>query len=442
MNLPDFAFFSTYSLVINWTEWSPLYVTNRIIALIILSECAFDSCKLFHIAIRYEKSNPLRSSIKDLFRIEDSLKSQDFIHVGVRLINWTFHLKLTFMLALIASGQITTLLCVVLLNILCILTSIHFCMMICKYSVFKSRLVATYRVFLEISLLFFFFSCLIERIGYLASHQDTILKLSIYSEGMVMFCMILCILLQLINNIVEICLCLKSSSCKKKPNSLTLQQLEKKLKETVFASDYIQTLEMIQSTKERKKSSILPQSIEKRRIKMKPLVDGTAESTEELPQSSRLLLSKRDEGQTPFSLGSEKKKITVKLEAESTTSLTKNCTDQNSEGVETTKSQSSSKGFKFFNPIIAALRAKSDKKTETELQKQTRRKIKITGFSRAPKASLPSIELFVPEASIPFSTPRLDRKAQNFVQNIPSTVSINQVVNPTTNIHEEKKGKD
>lgn len=421
--MADFTFYSSYNLTSAWSELTWTNIGNRILAVILLSECVADSCKLFHVALRYSKANPLRSSLSDLLRLEDGLCEQDFVHIGVRLINWTFHLKLTLMLAIIASGQIPAGLCLCILLIFSLITSIHFFRMICKYGVYKSKVTATYRIFLETSLLFFFAICLIERMSFLSSHKREIQKLVTYIEGIVLFCMSLCILLQLVTNFLDIWRLVLSKRCKKK--EISIEDLRNRLTETKFASVYQETLELIrQQEKSIKKSSVFPQikpEGEKRKVKLKQLVDKKNDSTEELPQSSRLLLSKRDEGLTltPVSKRFTPKEDCVMTEAKEVhTESTKLRSNPSLPGVDNNSNTLPSVAkFRFHNPVLAALRHKSEQASDN-MHKTPKKKIKITGFHKAPKASLPSVELFVDSgASFPFSTPRLDRKNKVALQN-------------------------
>ena len=156
---------------------------------------------------------------------------------------------------------------------------------------------------------------------------------------------------------------------------------------------------------------------EKRKITLKQLVNTKLRSFEELPYSSRLLLSKRDEAATPKSSNTNTEQPVKKIEGTPLYKL-KEPTEKESTGVSNT--QPSATQVKFSNPIIATLKHRKDQKFEAEVLKMFKRKIKITGFAKAPKASLPSIEMLDTEPNHPFSIPKLDRKNSDAIQNTPS----------------------
>lgn len=376
-----------------------------------MAECTLDSCNLFLIALRYSKTNAIKASLADLVRIEEGLAQEDFIHVGVRLINWTFQLKLTVMLAMIVSGQIPSLLCICLLFIFCLVTSIHFCRMICKYSVFQSKLVATYRIFLEASLLLFYCSCLVERATFLTSHRLEFQSLVVYIDGIVLFCMLLCLLLQVITNLIELGRFV-SKLCRKQQTSPA--DLRHKIKTTKFASVYIEATDQLRTHRRIQKASIQPklnQHHSKKKVTLKQLLDKKEKVAEDTPQSSRVLLSKRDEALPPSEaiVPKNDKEVTKTVLSEH-----RQRSEQTLTGIETkTQSQPSTTTLKFANPVLAALRHKAEHNPEAFQQRTPKRKIKITGFTKAPKASLPSIEILDTELNFPFSIPRLDRRLQD-----------------------------
>lgn len=403
LSFVELAMSSTYSLTGFWLPIDFLEVVNKTVAFIMLSECVFHLIELFMAALRYNKFNTACSSPEDVELLEEGMNEKDFVHTSVRMVNWTYSTRLLTHQVFIASNQIASLLAVSLLLFFSLVSMGLFFLTTCRYSVFKSKLTGAWRIILEISLVFFFGKCLAERSAFYSGHTLGLPPLTTYIDGIVLAGFIACLSMQLIEVLIKAVYLLKDKVFCRRPR-LTQHEIAKTLKETQFASVYLQMRHekfVVRNALRKSKVSAKQAESKKKKVSLRQLRAEVGQSTEILI-SARCLISRRDEAitheDTPvlskFTRNSESTRLKQEQIPGSITSLclprSSNMLSQNL--TETPRSLKSATPLRALNPVLAALRVRTDKKQLTFQPKALRRRIKITGYT-SDNRGMPSVEV-------------------------------------------------
>ena len=163
LNIVDFTFYAAYALLDSFAVADRVYLLNKLLGIWILCECVAEVVLAFERVRLYNKANSNRLAVFQLLHVEANMKDQDsFKLLSVRLLNWSFKLKLVVYCVLIVGLQSNGLLCIVLLTAVSLLSACHLLYVGLRYRPFESSLIAVQTILLELGTLAFFLANFIK----------------------------------------------------------------------------------------------------------------------------------------------------------------------------------------------------------------------------------------------------------------------------------------